>query len=384
MKQAYLKPNFSKEEQNQTKSSWALKINYARLKKTNYLFLLALTMLFASSCSDDNEKGDTLYSNGAFILNEGNYQRSNASVSFLNFNSDSVTNNIFYKSNNRPLGDVLQSMVIYKEKAYLVLNNSNKIEVVNVDDFKQTGTLENLSQPRYLTFYNNKGYLTQWGTVTSIAGNVAVFDAPTLTIDTIIPLGNGPEGIVVLNNKIWIANGGGLGIDSTITVIDPATNCIIKNIVVGYNPQNFTIDNENQLWVLCYGVSDWTNSNNDKSSQLVRINPNDYSIVLRIEIGKNSHPSILCSNKAKSILYYGGGFNLSGIWKMNVKATSVESKPFIDGLFYGFSVNPENDEIYAFDAKDYATAGDLIRYSSSGSKIKSYTVGMIPKSAVFK
>jgi DNA-binding beta-propeller fold protein YncE len=353
------------------------------MKKMKHLLYLTLGLFVFVACNDDNESGPSgLYSNGAFILHEGNFLKSNASVGFLSFATDSFTEDIFSTTNNRPLGDVLQSMAIYKDKGYLVLNNSNKIEVVTISDFKQAGVVEGLSSPRYVAFYQNGGYVTQWGS-DGVHGTLAIFDIATLKVDTTIAIGSGPEGIVVINNKIWIANGGGWGIDSTVVVFDPATLKVEKRIVVGYNPKHFTIDREGHLWVLCSGNADWTDSQNDKPSSLVKIDVNSYSILKSVTIGKNAHPDKIASNRDKNIIYYGAGYGFNGIWKMSIDATGVENSPLIEGYFYGFSVNSANDEIYTFDAKDFASKGEMTRYSANGTKIKSYTVGIIPNAAVF-
>ena len=47
---------------------------------------------------------------------------------------------IFEGQNGFGPGDVLQSMTIYEDRAYLVLNDSNKIEVVDPQDFRQLWT----------------------------------------------------------------------------------------------------------------------------------------------------------------------------------------------------------------------------------------------------
>ncbi|MGC8804021.1 MAG: YncE family protein [Bacteroidales bacterium] len=352
------------------------------MKKTKLLFYLILGTFAFVACNDDDNDGPAgLYSNGAFILHEGNFGRSNATVGFLSFTTDSFKEDIFSATNNRPLGDVLQSMTIYQGKGYLVVNNSNKIEVVNIADFKQAGVVENLSSPRFVTFYQNKGYVTQWGD--GFNGSLAIFDIAKLAVDTVIAIGSGPEGIAEINQKLWIANGGGWGTDSTLVVFDPATLKIEKRIVVGYNPQHFVVDQQGYLWVLCSGAADWNNSENDKPSSLVKVDVKSYTVVATVTIGKNDHPAAIACNKDKNVIYYGAGYGFNGIWKVGINATTTETAPFIEGYFYGFSVNSTNGEIYAFDAKDYASKGEMIRYSTTGSKIKSYTVGIIPKAAVF-
>ena len=68
---------------------------------------------------------------GVFILNEGNFKSGNGSLSFFSYDSSKLYNNTFLSINQRPLGDVPYSMNIGGSRAYIVVNNSGKIEVVD-------------------------------------------------------------------------------------------------------------------------------------------------------------------------------------------------------------------------------------------------------------
>ena len=61
-----------------------------------------------------------------------------------------VENNIFSQINSFQLGDVVQSMNIIDEKAYIVVNNSSKIEVANIDSMNSIATIQGLISPRYI------------------------------------------------------------------------------------------------------------------------------------------------------------------------------------------------------------------------------------------
>ena len=72
-------------------------------------------MLIAGSCerSGVEPSGDGFdFSSGVFILCEGQFQATNASLSFYYPQPDSVSNHIFSRVNGVPLGDVANSLLL--------------------------------------------------------------------------------------------------------------------------------------------------------------------------------------------------------------------------------------------------------------------------------
>ena len=125
--------------------------------------LLLIIILILSSCSTNNpEPNSGLYENGYFITNEGNFGSGNGSISFVDDNGN-VENDVFFSNNSFQLGDVVQSMNIIGDKSYVVVNNSSKVVVSNVDSMKYVSTID-LSSPRYIAkVSDDKAYITDWG-----------------------------------------------------------------------------------------------------------------------------------------------------------------------------------------------------------------------------
>ena len=215
---------------------------------------LGFIILF-SSCKKEAEitttTSTTAYENGVFITNEGKFGEGTGTVSFFNRSTKTVSNDLFQNINGRPLGNVLQSMEVFNNKGYLLVNNGSKIEVVTMTDFKESGVIKDLIMPRYfLGIDNNKAYVSQWGTG-GIEGSIKVINLNDNTISKTISTGKGPEVIVKVGNSVYVANSGGFANDSTVSIISTIDDSVIKTLVVGYNPNSLQVDANGKIWVLC-------------------------------------------------------------------------------------------------------------------------------------
>ncbi|RXR17705.1 hypothetical protein EQG63_09470 [Flavobacterium amnicola] len=345
------------------------------------------TALFFTSCSNDDEMVTPQlqiplgnYASGVLILNQGNFGTPNSTMSYVSDDLAKFQDNIFGIVNpDETLGDTGQDLGFYGDKAYIVVNNSNKIEIVNRYTMKHiTSITVGLSNPRYIAFYKGKGYVTNWGDGGSDTDDfVAVINLTSNTVTSSIPVAEGPERIVVENDKLYVAHKGGYNFGNTVSMINPVNNAITP-ITVGDVP-NSLVENNGTLYVMCEGKPSWSGS--ETGGKLVKINLSNNS-TSSIAFATTSHPSNLVIDN--DLMYYTEGSN---IYKMNVTATSLP----IDELFsttaqgvYGvYSFAVKNSKIFVGDAVDYSSNGKVYIYSLSGVLKKDYTVGVIPAGFYF-
>src|SRR5664280_2719855 len=83
----------------------------------------AILFLAISGCSKPAGNSNITYSfgGGVFIVDEGNFRSGNGSLSFYSYDSSKIFNDVFSSANNRPLGDVPNSMAIKGDQAYICL-----------------------------------------------------------------------------------------------------------------------------------------------------------------------------------------------------------------------------------------------------------------------
>lgn len=349
--------------------------------KLHKLLLTAMAgSFFLASCSSD-DNGDVAsgaYDNGVLILNEGGFMAGNASVSFLS-NDFVLENNIFSNVNNGDLlGDTAQDMGFRGDLAYIVLNFSNKIEVVNRYTFEKVATIEEgLINPRYIAFHDGKAYVTNWGDGNSPSDDfVAVISLDSNTVASTIPVGEGPENIIEADGKLYVAHKGGYGYGNTISVI--SGNNVSAVIEVGDVPGS--IEEENgKLYVMCEGKPSWASE--ETAGQLNVISLSTNQVIDTYEFTEG-HPGNLVIEGNK--IFYTVD---SDIYSMGINADALPQAPLFSTTeqdVYGvYSFEVEGGHIFVGDAGDYTSNGKVHVYTMDGALYESYTVGVIPAGFYF-
>ncbi len=353
------------------------------MKYTKLLLIaLAGSIFFASCNSDDDSQGTPLgnYDNGVLILNQGNFGAGNSNVSFISEDFVTQDNNIFASVNpGQTMGDTGQDIGFNGDLAFIVLNYSAKIEVVNRYTFESVATIEDgLENPRYIAFANGKGYVTNWGDGGNTSDDyVAVIDLTSYTVTSTIPVVEGPERIIEENNKLYVAHAGGYGYGSSVTVINAATNTVASTIEVDDVPNSLEIEN-GVLYVLSGGKPSWTEDETIGSLKQINLNNNN---VVTYNFAAGEHPSNLVIENNK--IYYTVD---SDIYTKNLNAP-LPSEPLFSttsqGVYGVYSFAVENNKIFVGDAVDYNSNGKVYIYSLTGALEHDYTVGVIPAGFYF-
>lgn len=318
------------------------------------------------------------YLDGIIVLNEGNMGSNSASVSFINENNE-VVNNIFGSANaNAPLGDVGQSISFHNDKAFIILNYSNAIKVVDSETFVVSSTIQTgLVNPRYMTFYQNKGYVTCWGDGTVTTDDyLAVINLTTYQVESTIAMPEGVEQIKEINGKLYVTQIGGYGYGTTLSIVDVDTQNL-TTIPVGDLPSSMIVK-DNFLYVLCLGLPSWSGQS-ETPGKLVKIDLNDNTIVANLSFNGITHPRNLTADTAN--LYYTIG---GDIYKMPFTNTALPTTSFITTPVYAdeysgiYGLDVIDSKIYVADSNGYAASGFAHIYNTSGSFVTTKTLGNIP------
>ena len=347
-----------------------------------YLALFIPSAIFISSCSSDDEGPTGQFTSGVFVVNEGAFLAGDGSITHFQPGSGAVNQAIFSGTNSGAvLGDVVQSMAIDNGFAYIVVNNSNKMEVVNANTFESEFTILDLALPRYFTVYNGKGYVTEWVSFVE-NGRVSVLDLENRTIESTIETDAGAEFILEVGGRLYVSN----SFTTTVSVIDPGTNTVTNTIDLGSSVAQMVVDQNQNLWAISGGTTDFTVDppvpNNDGA--LFRIDLMTNTSDLKIELNATVSSRLAINNAGDRLLFIRGNqiFSLPIDEGSGALASLVVQDEVIG--FYGIDVEPGTDIIYAGDARGFQGNGVVYRYESDGRFIDSFDSGRGPNGFIFK
>ncbi|MGY4384277.1 hypothetical protein ACVWYN_001303 [Pedobacter sp. UYP24] len=374
--------------------------------KVQSFYLLLVFAIGLSACRKDlvpspEEVVKTLFPaepaasiKGLYLVNEGNMFMNKASIDYVDFTTGNFRRNIYNQINpevTKGLGDVGNDIGIYGSKLYVVVNGSNKIEVMSVKTGKRIQQID-LLNCRYITFSNGKAYVSayfgQVGDPNAPNGIVAEIDTATLKETRRVEVGRQPEEMAVVGNKLYVANSGGYtpsNYEHTISVVDLTTLKETSRIETGINLHRLKADQYGDLYVTSRG--DYL----DIPSKLYVINTQTAQIKKVFDIAADNlvidgdlayvYSSEFNSTTGKTTVSYS---------MLNVKDETLLSRKFItDGtdkeikVPYGIAVHPITKDVFVTDASDYVTPGRLYCFDASGKKRWSVETGDIPAQFAF-
>jgi len=303
------------------------------------------------------------------VVNEGGFGYNNADVTVYDPASGSMTDNYYrQQNNNEVLGDVCQSVCKFNNRYYLVMNNSNKVMVVDAGNFVKTAVIAGFNSPRFLLpLTYSKAYVSDL-----YASSIQIVDLNAHAITGSIPCMSGTEEMVLIYNKAFVTCSN----SEYCYVINAATDAMTDSIRVGKNASSLVVDRYSKLWILAGG-------NSSQAGKLLRIDPATLQTELSLSFSLSDHASHLCINQTRDTLYY---LN-QGIHRFLISDSQLPSAPLVNQgskIYYGLGVNPKDYTIYASDAIDYVQKSRIEVYKPDGSFKTSFTAGIISNGFVFE
>lgn len=363
-----------------------MKRNFFKIISNMFVIWLLIAV---QACDNGPTPEVPIGADGYFIVNEGGFNKSTTSISFFDRASSTVTNDLFAAKNGRPLGDQSQSLTVFEGKAYVMVQHSGKVEVINADDYSSVKTIDDqIESPRFfIGVSSTKGYVSDWG-ADGTTGTVKVIDLNELKVTKTIPTGQGANKMIMKDGKVYVANNGGFGKDTKVTIIDTSKDEVSSTITVGDNPTALQFDKDGNLWVVNGGAivynETFTAIDEAKSTKpsLSKIGT-DNKEALRLTFANLNYGELgqLEINNAGDKLFF---IYDRAVYAMSTSATALPTAKFINKSFYGLAVDPFNDDVIGTEALDYSTPGKVYVYDAAGTLQTTLTVGIAPNGVGFK
>lgn len=308
----------------------------------------------------------------ALILNEGTFNYGNASISLFDLAQRQLRNDGFQTTNGRPLGDVLQSAAWWNNQLVLVLNNSNRVELVDPLTLESRGAITGLVSPRYLAVVpdgSGKAYLSDL-----YANQLQIVDLQARRVTGRIRLPGWTEEMVFTPAGLWVAN----RYRRFCYLINPQTDRIIDSLALSYGPGALAVDRAGKLWVYCAG-----DPSTGQAAGLWRCDPATRQILQHFEFPSREalYPRLELSPQ-KDTLY----FLNRDLYALPIDATQLPTQPLLraEGRnWYGLGVNPVDGHLWLADAKDFLQRGEVREYRARGQWQQSLLVGVGPNRVLF-
>lgn len=316
---------------------------------------------------------------GAFVVNEGTFGWNNASLSYIQFETSTISNQVFEGKNQKPLGDVFQSMLIYKELGFMTIDQADAIKVIDINTLTESAIITGLSSPRYMLVdeVNEVLWVTQYSEANLVGLNLNTYekvfevDLPDYDIAG-IPIQSGSDELVLWNNKLFVSN-----FRRPFVYQVNAINGVLEDSVrVGYGVHSMVIDNDNMLWVASSG-----DFNKNTPAQLTCINMETNTAVDSTINTSVSYSNIVFSAKNESIYVLNSGVKVVRLMNNKIEESIVVQAN--NGSFYGLNVNPNNGEIWLTNALDFQQQGEVYQYNATGDLLNTYIAGYAPNALVF-
>lgn len=337
----------------------------------------------------ENYNGNVL---GFYVLNEGNQGANTCTLDYFDYSTRTYSRNIYAERNPDKvleLGDVGNDIIVDGNRLFIVVNGSNKLEVLDAKTAKSLGKVD-IASPRYVAVNGNYAYVTSFVGGEGNNGSVVRVNLSTMQTEGSVSVGLCPEGLTFAGGKLFVANSQNYSLgkfDNRIFVIDPAKMSVDYTIEAGLNLRQIKANANGTIFVQSQG------NYYDVPSSLIALTAGaDGKYAPKNE---NITPVNAFALDGKSKIYY-YGVTYDANW-MPTNSYGALAQATLDAVEsplsqadtkdiqspYTIAVQPDNGDIIIADAKNYVSSGELRVFNTNGQLKWTAKTGDIPGHIAF-
>lgn len=319
----------------------------------------------------------------AYIINYGSYSGDKSTITSYNKYADEVQNGYYKTVNGVDMVSNVQYAYNYNGNIYLMNNNADGISWVDTKTFEQTTNAisDDFVKPRYCIGYGDFLYVSCYeGDVwyDSSLGYISKFNLNTKNVEK-IELPGGPEGMAIVNGKLYVA----LRYGKQIAVIDLATEAV-SHIDVAGQPVFFRKDPENNLYVSI--TRNWDDTEAQAGIGFLNTESNLLGATYPLEGIGNTYDNVIDANSDFSKIYvshttstdFTTWIPTGSIAVFDVASRQFESENLVDGIDGINGVQVLEDKIISYVSPSTTSSGKAIVYSADGEKLAEHAAGISP------
>ncbi len=335
----------------------------------------------------DDENDNDVRSH-VYIGNQGEFGAGNGTVTRYDPATNSATTAF------RDLETIVQSIEIDGDLLFIVANTGGRVDVLNHKTGALVGQVEGLVSPRYLAMTDDKLFVTNlYGSVDSFTGGiVSVIDRATYQHLEDIEVGNNPDGIARVGNRVFVANQG-FGAGRTVSVIDATSDEVITTTHVDCDGPRYVVpDSDGDVFVTCTGQTIYDENFNEigtTDGEIVILNAVSGAVTGRLpvegrmmsaEFGQDAYFD--AESRRMYALSERDGAYFVLIIDTEDNVITGEVGP-LDGSIGSVAYDAEEDVLYLGYINGFTQAGTMRVVDMDGELIRSFSAGIAPTSIRF-
>ena len=332
--------------------------------------ILSIFIIFslAIACTTENEEDPYVdpKTEWVFVACEGNYGSSNGSITMINEKGDIKEIN--------DLGDVVNSLTVYKNKLIVLVNNSHKILIYDIYEggLRMPGIEIDTqsSGPREMVVFDNKIYFTNWN-----SSDVKIFDLQNYIIEDTIQLSGYPESIVYGNGDLWVGiqMNDDYSDSNKLHKIDPINKTVKETYEIGFGPTDIEINGKS-----IYVANTYYDSNYNAFYGSTQLDSDSSQISIN-----NYGPGVVCGGDVLSLNNEIYRSFSGGIAKLSEDLEIIEETKIGDFPPSQLYASETNDDKIYFALTNFTDVNVVKVYDQENNELSSYEVGIIPGDFAF-